>query len=103
MKRTGQAIFVAHPRTVDDLTVPHPIGRARPFEIVKTVTLSKIDYENFVTDMLADRQFIEDYSALCTQSKAVKCLFVRQRGRSDGVLVAPERGCFVGLAAYFGG
>ncbi len=69
-------------------------------KIVATVTLAKIDYENFTTDMLAYRQFIEGNAALCERGAAWKCIFVHRRGRSDGVLVMPEDACFVGWAAF---
>jgi hypothetical protein len=51
--------------------------------------------------MLADRQFIEDNAALCSRGQVWQCLLVRQRGCSEGVLVMPENGCFVGWAAYY--
>ena len=62
--------------------------------------LSAIDYENFITDMLADRQFIEDSADLCEKGEVWRCLLVQKRGCQDGVLVLPEEGCFVGYAAY---
>ena len=68
---------------------------------VKTIKLSTIDYENFITDMLADRQFIEDNAELCGKGEVWRCLLVQKRGRRDGILVLPEGGCFVGYAAYF--
>ena len=40
---------------------PHPIEKERPYRIVTEIQLPAIDYENFITDMLADRQFIEDH------------------------------------------
>ena len=49
--------------------------------------------------MLADRQFLEDHAALCSKGEVWTCILVRQRGRTDGVLVLPE-GCYVGWAAY---
>ena len=64
MKKTGYAYFVESPRTIDDLMEPYPIEQETAYEIVKTVKLSGIDYENFITDMIADRQFIEDHAAL---------------------------------------
>ena len=100
MEREGTAYFVKQPRTIEDLIVPHPIELERPFEVIKTVMLAKIDYENFITDMNVDRQFIEDDAELCGMGKVWKCLLVRQRGREDGVLVMPEDGCYVGWAAY---
>ena len=103
MPKTGTAYFVDFPRTVSDLKVLHALDQERPFTIVKTVSLSAISYENFCTDMLADRQFIEDNASLCERGEIWKCIFVHQRGRSDGVLVMPEDTCFVGWAAYLHG
>ena len=103
MLQTGYAFFVMSPRIVDDLSVPHPLEREHAFEVVKVIKLSAIDYENFVTDMVADRQFIEDYADLCAKGKVWKCLLVQKQGRKDGVLVMPEAGCYVGYAACWGG
>jgi hypothetical protein len=66
---TGSAYFVERPRTMADLSVPHPFERERLYEVVKTVKLARIDYENFITDLLADRQFIEDHAALCGMAR----------------------------------
>ena len=103
MVRTGYAYFVESPRIIEDLKVPHPIEQETQYEIVKTAKLAKIDYENFITDMIADRQFIEENAALCAQGGAWRCLLVQQRGRTDGVLVVPVDGCYVGWAAYYCG
>ena len=96
----GYAYFVERPRRIEDLMVPHPIEKERPFRIVAEIQLPAIDYENFITDMLADRQFIEDYGRRCKKGEIWDCLLVRRRGQPDGVLVMPEDGCFVGWAAY---
>ena len=101
MKKNSYAYFVESPRTTNDLMVPHPIEQERIYEIVKTIKLSGIDYENFITDMVADRQFIEDNANLCSKDEAWRCILVQQGGRTDGVLVMPEDGCFVGWAAYY--
>ena len=77
-------------------TAPVAVGVRR-----MQVKLAKIDYENFITDMLADRQFIEDHAALCAKGEVWRCILVQQRGHADGVLVMPEDGCFVGWAAYY--
>ena len=53
--------------------------------------------------MIADRQFIEENTALCAQGGVWRCLLVQQRGRTDGVLVVPVDGCYVGWAAYYQG
>lgn len=50
--------------------------------------------------MVADRQFIEDYGYLCSAGTPMKCLLVKTRQASDGILVVPEEKCYVGWAAY---
>lgn len=99
----GYAFFVRHPRTIADLMQPHLLKQERPYQIVKPVILGKLDYENFTTDMLADRQFIEAAASLCSRSEMWRCLLIRQRSQSNGVLVLPENGCHVGWAAYYAG
>ena len=101
MKITGKAYFVSNPRRIEDLTVLHLVEWERLFEVAKTVKLTKIDYENFITDMVADRQFIEAHATFCSKGEAWRCILVQQRGHADGVLVMPEDGCFVGWAAYY--
>ena len=96
----GYAYFVERPRRIEDLMVPHLIEQERPYRIVTEIQLSAIDYENFITDMLADRQFIEDHGRRCQKGEVWDCLLVRRRGQPNGVLVMPEDGCFVGCAAY---
>ena len=103
MEKTGFAYFVESPRIIEDLLAPHPIEQETQYEIVNTVKLAKIDYENFITDMIADRLFIEENAALCAQGGVWRCLLVQQRGRTEGVLVMPVDGCYVGWAAYYCG
>ena len=99
MGNIGHAFFAERPRTIDDLMQPHLSAHEREYQIVKTIELGKMDYENFITDMLADRQFIEDNAGLCSRGDVWQCLLVRQRGCSDGIMVMPEGGCYVGWAA----
>ena len=93
----GIAYFVFRPRTFDDLSLENPTGKWRKYRIVKTICLPQIDFENFTTDLLADRQFIEDHSALCTGSR--DCLLVTNHHKGTGLLIIPWRGCFVRQAA----
>ena len=99
MPETGTAYFVDFPRIVSDLQVLHALDQEKPYTIVKTISLSAMSYENFCTDMLADRQFLEDYADLCAVGEIWKCLFVHKHGSKDGVLVIPD-GCYVKWAAY---
>ena len=100
MDSTGYAYFVERPRRLEDLICPHPVEKENPFRIAATVQLNAIDYENFITDMLAYRQFIEDHGRNCRKGEVWECLFVRKKGRPDGILIMPERGSYVAWAAY---
>lgn len=93
------AYFVKRPRVIQDLAAPHPLEAEREYEVTSRVALAGIDYENFVTDMLADRDFIGENAALCGEGEVMRCMLVQRRGQDGGVLVVPERGSFVGWAA----
>lgn len=82
MMSTSYAYFHEQPRVIEDLVLPHLLKQERAYEIVKTVVLEKLAYENFITDMLADRQFIEDNAALCSREETWRCLLIQQRGHS---------------------
>jgi len=42
------AFFVRRPFAIEDLRKPHPHKEEKPFAVVKTIGLSKIDYENLL-------------------------------------------------------
>lgn len=100
MEKKGSAYFVQHPRLVNDLIVLHDVAEEMPYEIVKEIRLQAIDFENFLTDMTVDRQYIEDAAALCSDGEIKKCLLIRGRDPEYGILVLPEAKCYVGWAAY---
>lgn len=100
MNQTGTAYFVRYPRIVEDLMRPHLLSDETPYEVVKTVALGAMDYENFTTDMVADRLFIEENAALCGKGETWRVLLVRRKGHTGGVLVLPEDKAYVGWAAY---
>ena len=100
MNNTGYAYFIQHPRMVDDLIALHDVADEQPYEIVKTVRLQAIDFENFITDMTVERQFIEDSAALCDGEEVKKCLLICGRDPAFGILVIPEAKCYAGWAAY---
>ena len=97
---TRYAYFVECPRTIEDLLQPHLAEHELPYEIIKTVRLAWIDYVNFITDMLADRQFLVENAKLCSKDgETIRCILVKPcRGGDDGILVVPEN-AWVGLAA----
>ena len=99
MSNTGFAVFSERPRRVEELTHPRSPEAKREYEVVKTIRLAKIDYENFIADMAADRQFLEDNAALCSGSgPVIRCLRVTCRGADGSVLVVPDK-AWVDIAA----
>lgn len=99
MSKHGTAYFVERPRRIEELICPHPIEQECEYEVVQTIRLSKIDYENFCTDMVADRQFLEDNAALCNKNEPViRCLSVTNIGASEKILVVPDE-AWVDIAA----
>ncbi len=102
METSGQAYFVNNPRRIEDLIIPHDVNAEREYEIAATVSLGAMDYENFITDMRADRQFIEDYYTHCRGTgNNLKCMLVRRHGKRGGVLIVPKDRCYVKCAAYY--
>ena len=102
MKPHETAYFVWKPRTIQDLEQLHLLAEERAYLMMREIELSAMDYENFTTDLLADREFLENLDAICAEGTPMRCLFVHARGKQDGVLVIPdsERNGFVRWAAY---
>lgn len=99
MRNEKRAYFVKHPRTYEELDIPHAPEQERPYQVVRTVLLDGADYDNFLHDMLADRQFIEDASFLCAEEPVFRCIQVQPIFGRSAVLVVPERESFVKWAA----
>lgn len=99
---TGRAYFVRFPSRIEDLWRLHLLTDRVAYIAVKTVTLPRIDYENFITDMTVERAFLEKYAPLCRPRPdgPFRGILARQRGRTDGVLVLPNPEGFVLWAAY---
>ena len=91
------AYFIRRPRRIEELR-DFGIGMLRPYRIVSTVCLGGMDYENFVTDLLADRAFLENVPGFGEEGPLIRCICVTCRGR-DSVLVLPDRTGHVALAA----
>ena len=99
------AFFVSMAFQIEDLRRPHISSRRKPYVIEKTVELARIDYENFITDLCACRLFIEENKNLCRidNDGVWHCIFAKQRGKADGVLIMPEGKDFPKWAAYISG
>jgi len=76
------------------------VDDAAPYEVVETVALDKLGYDNFASDMLVSRDFLEEYAADCGVGAdgVTRCLLVECEGR-DSLLIVPERDGYVEYAA----
>jgi hypothetical protein len=96
------AFFVRDPFTLEDLTRPHFLHQRKGLKVEARVELSAIEYKNFVTDLCADRPFIEKHKDVSRvdYDGVWHCLLVRQKGKRDGVLVMSEGHDYPKWAAY---
>ena len=85
------AWWVPDPARLEDLIQPN-ISESRQFVVAKAIRLPWDDYENFVTDLLVDREFLTENADVCTvdDDGTWHCLLVLHRGHTDGVLVMPD-------------
>ncbi len=102
MSKLPTAFFVEYPYRIEDLMCPHLLDRCKPYIVEQDVSIGKLDYENFITDLCVDRWFVEKYMHLChiDGSGVWHCILVRQKGAPDGVLVMSEGMVFPKWAAY---
>ena len=91
------AFFIRRPRRIEDLRAEEN-GRRRLYRIVSSLRLGGMDYENFVTDLLADRAFLEKVPGCGEDGNVLCCLRVSYPGR-EGVFVVPDGTGHVALAA----
>lgn len=76
-------------------------NRELNYEIMTTVTLDHIDYENFITDMIVSRDFLEKHTMKCGADEKAKCLLIMGKCFSGGILVVPQDEGFVKYAAIY--
>ena len=91
------AYFIRRPRRIEELRAEEN-GRRRPYRIVSSLRLGGMDYENFVTDLLADRAFLENVPGCGEDGPLVRCLCVTCHSRVS-VLVLPDGTGHVALVA----
>ena len=91
------AYFNRRPRRAEELRAEEN-GLRRPYQIVKTLSLGSMNYENFATDLLADRAFLENADGCGEEGVLVRCLCVCCPGR-ESILVLPDGTGHVALAA----
>lgn len=108
-KITGTAYFLCDARRIDDVEEFRKKGNkkrltAKPYIVEKVITLSEIDYQNFTTDLLADRHFIEDNISLMfvDNNNVWHCLLVVQAGKPEtGILVESKKNDFPKYTALY--
>ena len=93
------AYFVYRPHRIYDLRVPHLPEQELAFEIIAVKTLSKLDYENFSEDLLADRAFLD--GNIPTHGTIKQCILITHQNAANGILVEPDGRGFVLRAAYY--
>lgn len=94
------AFFTEYPKRAEELTRPRPVEEAAPYEIAGTVSLGKLDYDNFASDMLVSREFLELGASGCGVGGdgTLHCLLVQCAGR-PGLLIVPDPDGAVRFAA----
>ena len=79
----GRAWFVRRPRDLEALRALHPLDAERPYRVTGVICLDDMDFGNFITDLYADRPFLEGTESLCGQGEEWSCLLVRCDEKAD--------------------
>ncbi|GEM_PF-1910812 len=85
------AIFVHRPRRIEELTDSGDAGKRKAYQVIRTVELTVIDFENFITDLLVEREFLTGCGQ-GTVGSVLPCVLVQCRRFPFGVLTAARDG-----------
>lgn len=100
MATDSRALFVKRPRALSDLNIIHDTKNRSGYSVKKHINLRLIDYENLISDMLVEREYIEESAELCKSSSDVlDCLLVSPIDGSEGILIVPGENGYVRSAA----
>ncbi len=96
------AFFVKQPRIIEDLNFPLSFESKKKFVIEKTIELSDIEYENFITDLRVERYFIEENAHLCyiDEKDVYHCILIKEFNNS-GILVQSDKSSFSKYVALY--
>ena len=87
MENMKTALFILRPGKIVDLKRLHLLSEEEPYVIIETRRLSKIDYENFIEDMLVYRDYLE-IGDIPQIPGVHQCILVVRRGHpTEGILV----------------
>ena len=79
------AHFTEKPKTYFDLSKPHLIEEENTYIVKVRVCLRPIEYKNFLTDMLVNREYIERASVYCnSQNDRLECVLISKIGSKEG-------------------
>ncbi|MBQ6431293.1 MAG: hypothetical protein IJJ99_05400 [Oscillospiraceae bacterium] len=92
-----KAYFVLRPRRIDEMQTAAE-GEWRAYQVVSTIRLRRIDYDNFAADLLADRAFLDNDSGCADDGRILRCMRVTCRDRNT-ILVLPDGNGHVAMAA----
>lgn len=99
-EKKGRAGFVFKPRRLDEVLEPASPLEEKNYQVVQKIALEKITYENFVSDMVVARDFLEMPDQQAMDDDDLKCLLIFSPGVKGEVLVAANEKGFVRYAAY---
>lgn len=84
---SGTASFVQTARNLDDVITCEKRSES-PFVVEKELVLSTTDYENFVSDLGVEREYLQIEHARCKTIKGTRhCLRVMSKKLQNGLLV----------------
>lgn len=92
-----KAYFILRPRRIDEMRTAAD-GEWRAYQVVSSIRLRRIDYDNFAADLLADRAFLDNDNGCSSDGELVRCLRVTCRGK-HAILVLPDGNGHVAMAA----
>ena len=98
-KPLGTAFFMKDARRIDDLAefrndCIKKRKCAKLYIIEKTIELNRLEYDNFINDLLVERQYISDNRDLMFSdiNNVWHCLLIVQAGKHDtGILVESKK------------
>lgn len=95
------AYFVKQPKTYHDLLSRTDTGAQFPYQVVRTIFLDALDFDNFLYGMDADREYLEKYAPLCSDGAVKYCLLIETEQKAGGILTVPnpKSPCYVLWAA----
>lgn len=99
-EKAGKAVFVFMPRRLDEILCPTSPVKEKSYQVVQKIALKKIAYENFLSDMVVARDFLEMPGQPSIDDQILKCLLVFSPGVKGEILVAANEKGFVQYAAY---